>query len=896
MALLSSTGKVLYAGMNLKLAESLLSINSEYSACNIVHIICVNEIERILSEDNYTHFISELTVLEPIKARIKQKFPKMKTIYLNDDNYCALNSDIKKSLMGDLISAAVITLLDSISIPIYYKNKDDELIACNCYFATIFGLQPEQLKGQKTELLFPKGVASEMKQSTATVHIDQIELSNATLIKREYLRRQEIIEGSDLQICMLFDISEINAAKRAVEQERVMLRALTETSSDLIFFKDLESNFIGCNKQFEKFVGCSEADIIGKNDGQLFEAKQAIMCQTQDAQVMRENKVYAGDEYLTYNQGEKHFISMQKVPLIDKYGKVRGLIGIGRDITEKSIIKKQLKVANVVFENSRDAIVVTDSKGRIITVNSACSKISGYSKNELLNNNIYDFSQNDSYRLLFIHVERSLKISGKWQGHTSFTVKDGGLAHFWLDICVVKHHETGIENRVYSFTDLTQNKYNDEKIHYLSKHDSLTGLNNRIALFNHLERAITRANFKQLSLGILLVDISGLKVINERYGHNQGDRVIQEVAKCLKRTVFSKDMIARIEENQFVLVIEELNNEQVIASIAQKVAKQISDTLPTDELFANLKSAIGISIYPDDGIDFETILANAEAAMLRAKQDKSTPYHFYTNELTVHSAQQLELEKELKFALEQDQFELYYQPQYDLNRHDIIAVECLLRWNHPEQGVLLPDRFLILAEESGLLIELGLKMLRNAALQAVQWQNADINFGRMAIKLSKVELSQTSLIAEIQNILLDTGCHTSWLEFEIEADLFSCDLYAVQDNLLNISRLGIPLTVDGFGVDRSVLYSIGKLNIDKFKISSNVVQGAPDYLAGEAMIKSVFLLAKSLGIDVVGERIENAEQADFLHEQKIDSVQGNCQKSPMKASETTFYLRCHKRK
>ncbi|TEW55607.1 diguanylate cyclase [Psychromonas sp. RZ22] len=890
--------QVLYLGRNLKLAKALLAINPAINTFEITHIMCVNDLECIISEQEYHHFICELPVSSIMKLRIAKKFPQINCTYLTDQEPSSQNFAAPALEIEELISADVKAALDCISIPIFYKNEKGNVIACNTYFSQIFGLLPEDFIGQSLESLLPRGFTEATKKSTLTlknphlVNLLECEMRDVSGIKREFLVREEIIDGSELTIGMLFDVSEVNAIKQAVEKERVMLRATADISSDLIFFKDLNGAFIGCNKAFEAFVGCPEASIIGKKDEQLFEAKQAKMCQSQDALVLTSGEVYTGNEHLTYKNGRKHYIHMQKVPLKDKQGEIQGLIAIGRDITEKNMIQKQLNLANVVFENSRDGILVTDGMGAVITSNDACVEISGYSKKELLHKKISSFAFGCDYRRLFVEIERALIEEGKWQGNANFRSKNGDLGYFWLEIYEVKHRDTGVKNRVYSFTDLTQNKYNEEKIQYLSKHDSLTGLSNRIALFNHLETAIARANYKEIALGVLFVEINGFKAINERYGHNQGDLVIKCVAHRLKKSVSDTDTVARIGDDQFVLVIEELENEQVAALIAQKIAQRFSSPISIDGIEITLSPSIGISICPDDGMDLDAILNNAESAMLRSRKDKNSLYHFYTNELTIHSTQQIELENEFKLALEDEQFEPYYQPQYDLNKRQVVAVECSFRWNHPDQGVLLPDRFLMLAEQSGLLIDLGMKMFYKTAKQAVKWHSSGIHFGRVAISLSKLELSQLSLIGQLQEVLLETGCQANWLEFIIEESLFSSSIDTLQDNLFNISRLGISLTVDGFGADRSVLYSIGRLNIDKFKISKHFIQGVPGYLAGEAMIKSVFILANSLGIDVVGEGGNHSEAELSLNEYK--TVKNN--NEPMKACEATFYLRCNKRK
>jgi len=883
--------QVLYIGRNLKLAQSLLSINDNLGTFNLSHIKCVNKLESVLAENHYTHFICELPLAESTRTRISTQYPDLECVYLADANQ---NLDQQKCIpptRKELISSEVKAALDCLSIPIYYKDRENNILTCNTYFSQIFGLLPEDLIGQSAQDILPSHDNSNVKRTSLSmfnqeqVDIIECEMRDVTGIKREFLIREEFMEGDEFKIGMLFDVSEMNVTKRALDKERSMLKATADISTDLIFFKDLESKFIGCNKQFESFVGCPEAEIIGKKDDELFEINQAMLCQEQDALTISTGEVYSGDEYLTYKNGDKHYIFMQKVPLKDKEGNVQGLIAIGRDITEKSLIQKQLKVANVVFENSRDAIVVTDGAGVILTLNDACIKLSGYAKDRFIGKEIRSFAIGGDYQSLFKEIENGLKEYGQWQGNANFPKPEGGLGYFWLEIYIVKHQDTGIENRVYSFTDLTQNKYNEEKIHYLSKHDSLTGLNNRIALFNHLEGAIARANHKFISLGILFIEIKGEKSSGELYGHNQSDLIIKHIAKYLKQSVSDKDMIARIGVDQFVLVVEELENEQEVALIAQNIAMKFSEPTNIGTELVHFSAAIGISICPDDGMDLDTVLSNAESAMSRSKEDKSSSYHFYTNELTINSTHQIELENEMQFGLENDHFDIYYQPQYDLSKRQIVAVECSFRWHHPKQGTLLPTRFMILAEQSGLLVTLGIKMFEKAAKQAAAWHAVGINFGRIAFNLSKIELAQISLIGLIQEILLRTGCKANWFEFSVEEHLFSSDIPMVQENLLNLSRLGISFTVDGFGADRSVLYSIGRLNIDKFKISKHFIQGVPGYLAGEAMVQSVFVLAKALGIDVVGDDIEDLS---------FDGTQSSNQ--PMKASEATFYLRCHKRK
>lgn len=890
---------ILYVGQNLKLVSVMINSLISNESCQVNSLADSDELLIHLNEKKYQYLICEESISEAVTKQINRQYPELITHFLNQQKKFKLSI---APMLPVFSSEPLNVSLDDISIPIYYKNRQDEILACNRHFSTLFGITQAQTVAQKAEKIFPAELLKQIHCADEKLFNDhQVDLLECNFydtegIFHEIVIRKEAVNNGEVQIGMIFDISELNKTKRLLEKERIRLRATADISPDLIFFKDLESRFLGCNKQFEKFVGCSEKEILGKKDDQIFELGQALMCQEQDQEVMFNKESYLGEEYLTYNNGERHFIEMQKVPLLDKEGNVQGLIGIGRNITAHHLLQKRLKVANVVFENSKESFIVTDDFGKIISANKACYDITGFSETELLSLNINIFAFKQEGRKVTGAIDKSLIEDKSWQGNITYHVKNGDIYFAWLEVYVVEHKSEGICSHIYSFTDLNQSRSIEEKIQFLSKHDPITGLFNRIALFTRLEDTINRANHKETAAAVILIDINGFKAVNEQYGHNAGDRVLKEVALRLKSCVCEKDTLARFGDDEFVIIVDELLNEQDAASVALKISELFKQPFIIENIQANLSVTIGISLSPDDGDDVDSLLKNAEKAMLRGKTDKSAVYHFYTKELTRNSNLQVELEEELKEAMCKKQFELYYQPQYDLNKRKIVAVESLLRWNHPEQGVLLPSNFLSLAEESGLFIKLGLTVISDAAKQAVAWHKQRINFGRITINLSLVQLSQISFIADIQTILKESGCLSHWLEFEINEVIYSNDSMTVHENLHNISKLGIMLTVDDFGVNCPIMYLVESLNIAKFKISKHHTYGVPGVLVAEAMVKSVITLAHSLGIDVVGDGIDNAQQEAFLSNQHVDSGQGYLQVKPMKAAEATFYLRCNKRK
>lgn len=891
---------ILYVGNNIGLVEALLTTLSdrEGHVYKTTHLPSCNEIISLLSEKEYHYFITEKKVAPLVANEIQRLFPDLKTSYLNNSR--PINEKLLAPSEQALISNDVKKALNCISIPIYYKNKNSEIIVCNQSFANHLGLAQNEIIGRDISSLLPQTIQLELSKvdkkiyQDRKVHLFECELHDIHGQRKDIVFRKQLVDSTDIQVGVLFDVTDLNEARRGIEQERMMLRATADISPDLIFFKDLESRFIGCNKQFEKFIGQPEHKILGKTDEQFFAIEQAIMCQQQDKDVVANVEVYSGEEYLTYVDGERHFIEMRKVPLLDNKGRAQGLIGIGRDITARHRLQKRLKVANAVFENSQENIIVTDQTGKVISINRAACQLMGFGKVELLGKPIKELLTDGLSESLLKNIFAKVKKEGVWKGDITYCNKQGEIGFAWLDVFVVELEE-GVSNHIYSLTDLSQNKHIESKIQFLSKHDPLTGLSNRIALFTKLEDAIHRANFNESAMAVILIDINGFKLVNDQYGHNEGDKVLQEIACRLKRCVLEKDTVARFGDDEFVIIVDNLKSEHDAALVAQKVIQQFERHFNIGGIEALLSSTIGISLCPDDGVDVDMLLLSAEKAMQRAKLDKRSSYHFYTDQLTKQSSEQLQLEAELKTALLEDQFELYYQPQYDLNKKLIVGMESLLRWNHPKHGILLPDRFLSLAEESGLLIPIGLKMLEKAALQTVNWKKSNILFGRIAINFSVIQLEQISLIADIQTILKETGCHAKDIEFEVSEATFECHNYTVHENLSNIHKLGISLTISGFGADIPVFHFIEPLGIEKFKVAEGYIQHVPGRLVGQAMMKSVMLLASELGIDVVGEVVENEEQQTFLQLHQIPAGKAH-HPQPMKASEASFYLRCHKKK
>jgi diguanylate cyclase (GGDEF)-like protein/PAS domain S-box-containing protein len=578
----------------------------------------------------------------------------------------------------------------------------------------------------------------------------------------------------------------------------------------------------------------------------------------------------------------------------DKHGDVQGVISVGQNMTEQRKTQKRFEIADAVFENSKESLIVTDGDGRIMSVNDHACVVFGYRNDQLLAQEINLLASPTHDHNYYKSIEQILDADGSWQGDITYRTKRGDICHAWLEAYEVQHTRENRVERVYSYTDLTHFQVTDKKISFLSKQDPLTGLDNRISLFSRLEDRLTRANYQQSAVAVMLVDIDDFKAINDKHGHNGGNQVLKEVAKRLKNCLSGKETLGRFVKDQFIIIIDELVSELDAAKLARKIAEQFRRAFVIENVHKNLTASIGISLSPDDGIEVGLLFLNAERAMQRGKHDKSTVYNFYTPGLTLGLNKEFELEKELKQALLSGQLDLYYQPEYDLNKRQIVAIQALLRWHHPKRGILLPERFLSVAEGSHLLVPIGWEMIRKACLQAVAWEKAQIKFGRIAIALFKIQLSQISFIAELQTILKETGCSTRQLNFIVDKEILGDASTDILSNLNNANKMGITLTVRDFGMAADVIDLINRLGVANLKISDSQIENGLESLANNAQLKSANVFASSLGLNILSDAIDNAEHKAFSSSHRFDSGQEHfLHKKVMSVSEATFYLRCN---
>jgi diguanylate cyclase (GGDEF)-like protein len=434
-------------------------------------------------------------------------------------------------------------------------------------------------------------------------------------------------------------------------------------------------------------------------------------------------------------------------------------------------------------------------------------------------------------------------------------------------------------------------RHANEKLHHQALHDGLTKLPNRILLEDRLDQAISAAQRAQRMFAVMFIDLDRFKTINDSLGHHYGDKLLQAVSQRLTEALRSEDTVARIGGDEFIIMLNEIAEPQVAASVAQKLLESLAAPFVIEGQEQNISASIGISIYPNDGSDLRALMMHADGAMYHAKKTGRDNYQFYTPEMNTAAHARLELEKSLRRAIDHDELELHYQPKVDIDSNEIIAMEALVRWRHPKKGLISPAEFIPLAEEIGLIIPLGAWVLKTACLQNRKWQEAGLPTLRVAVNISAAQFKQKNLVEFVSQVLHDTELDPQYLELEVTESVIMQNAEEAALLLEKLHAQGIHISIDDFGTGYSSLSCLKRFPLNKLKIDRSFVRDINTDPDDAAIVNSVIALAHTLRLGVVAEGVETPEQLAFLKALGCDEYQGYYRSQPLPADEFERLLR-----
>jgi len=697
------------------------------------------------------------------------------------------------------------------------------------------------------------------------------------------------------------DVTDARRAAAELEGHLHFTRALLDAIPNPVYFKDREGRYAMFNRAFHEMFGRAD-DWLGKKPGDMLGPESARFHEAHDAPLL------AGPSSVTYErrmerpQAPRLELLYNKVTFVDRAGHVGGLIATVTDVTQYKEAERALEASEARFrvltESSIDLISVLDAEGRILYQSPALKHLLGFDPAATIGHDVSEYVHRDDLE----HVRATLKRIVE-SGHSS-EAAEFRLRHrdgMWRTFeslgtnCLGDPHIHGI---VFNSRDVTDRKVIQQRIQHLAYHDNLTGLPNRSLLQDRLAHSIARAERAGRKVGVLFIDLDNFKNINDTLGHDVGDELLRQVARRLSECVRLEDTIARQGGDEFIVLLDGLEDSRGASLVAQKILNALRKAFVLGGSDQHVSGSVGIAMFPEDGRDAQTLMKNADTAMFHGKTQGKNTYQFFTQQMNVAVKRRMTLESALRRAVMNHDFVLHYQPQIDLDTGEILAVEALVRWKTEDSGTVSPGDFIPLAEETGLINEIGEWVLREACRQAREWQNMGLPRRRMAVNLSARQFGDRGFLDMVTRSLAETGLDPACLELEITESQVMRQTEGMIMLLNKLSEMGVQLAIDDFGTGYSSLSYLKRLPIQKLKIDQSFVRDITVDPNDTAIVVAIINMAKSLDLDTIAEGVETAGQLALLRSKGCHVGQGYYFSAPVRAEvlypllkQNNLYLR-----
>lgn len=559
--------------------------------------------------------------------------------------------------------------------------------------------------------------------------------------------------------------------------------------------------------------------------------------------------------------------------------------------SELSATNARLKLLAAALEAAANSITVTDAKGNIVWTNPAFSALYGYSAEEVMGKNC-SLLRSDVQDARFYKEMWDVISSGRtWRGEIVNRRKDGALIPEEMTITPVESQPGTITHFIAIKQDISERKLAQQRVNYLAYYDALTGLPNRMLLREHLNTAVAAARRRGRGVALLFLDLDRFKIINDSLGHSFGDLLLRQVASRLKNEIRQEDTVARVGGDEFLILLNNVENFAEVEVIATRIVKSVMGEFVIQGRTVSVTCSLGISVFPEHGEDAEALIKNADMAMYSAKEQGSNTFCFFTDEMNMVLMERLNLENGLRSAIDKGELFLVYQPQINIANGSVIGMEALIRWQSQEWGLVMPDRFIRVAENSGLIVPIGEWVLRTACRQMKQWQDNGLLLAPIAVNVSAVQFRQEGFRELIKQVLDETGLDPQYLELELTESLLLSNEDVMFEVLNGLKSMGLKLAIDDFGTGYSSLSYLRQFPVTKLKIDRSFIREVELNLDDAAITAAIISMAKVLDLKVIAEGIENEAQLLFLMKHECDEGQGYFFSRPLNVQAVESFLR-----
>jgi diguanylate cyclase (GGDEF)-like protein/PAS domain S-box-containing protein len=646
---------------------------------------------------------------------------------------------------------------------------------------------------------------------------------------------------------------------------------LLDQSPALEFLKDETGRLVYYNKAFQNIFAPGGQSLLGKTESEWLPASTAARVRESDQRVLQTSTMLEVEETLPTSAGPRHWLVL-KFPLRQDGRSLLGSIAV--DISERRRRDATLRRMAAIMQSSHDAVISTTPAGIVTSWNPGATQMYGYTAADMEGQLISLLEPPQRHGEIEGILERIQAGESVVRYETVRIRKDGESVDVAVSASPI-YDDSGELTGVASIArDIGDRRRTQELIVFQAFHDPLTGLPNRALLMERLNLCLSKARHSGKLLAVLFLDLDLFKTINDGFGHTAGDAVFQEVARRLTLNVRDGDTVARVGGDEFVVLLPEIARPDDAATVARKLLDAIAQPFSSGGRRLDLTTSIGISIYPDDGQDGEALLRSADNAMSRAKERGRNNYQLSIRELTEEAIKRLTLQAGLRQAIERNELILHYQPVLSLTTGRIVEMEALVRWQHPEKGLIMPGAFIDVAEKAGMMVPLGDWVIGRAAHQLKSWQGHGFPDMRVAINLSPSQFHERNLVTTIERVLTDSALRPETFEIEITEGVAMEDAEVTVANLMALRELKVGVSIDDFGTGYSSLSYLKRFPVTTLKIDRSFVSDVVTNSADAGIVRAVVAMAHGLKLNVIAEGVETKEQFAYLRENGCDALQG----------------------
>ena len=793
------------------------------------------------------------------------------------------------------------TLLDTIPDLVWLKDPKGVYLSCNTSFLEFLDLSEVEIMGKTDYDLFEHHIADSYRKN------DKIVLNTGKPRTNEEdaiyadgrVEQLETIKapayGPDGALVGVLGIGRnISARKQAEDRLRESEQRFTATFDQAavgIARVGPDGQWLDVNKKLCEIVGYSREELLAKTfqditypedlDGDLALVEQTL-AGTRDA--------YAIDKRYIQRSGDLIWIRLTVSLVRNVSGAPLYFISVIEDINERKKANEKLREAAAVFSSTGEGVTITNRNGTILDVNDAFVRITGYSREEAVGENPRLLKSGRHDDKFYNDMWKQLLNTGHWHGEIWNRTKSGTVYPEILTISKVENENGEAEGYVGVFADISSLKETEARLDHMAHHDPLTDLPNRMLFRDRLTHSLAGAKRNGSKIAVIFLDLDHFKNINDTLGHSIGDVLLIQIARRMKILVRAGDTIGRISGDEFCLLFEDLTSVADAVPLVDKLLSVFFDSFAVNGQSLRMTASIGVAIYPDNSQDPDALLSFADAAMYEAKEAGRNTYRFYTKTLTEQALEYGFIQSAMREALEQSQFFLVYQPQMNLATKTLVGLEVLLRWQHPERGLIPPSEFIPVAEQSGMIRDLGAWILRSACAQGRAWMDEGLHFGRIFVNVAGPQIHDVGFVELVRDCLAETGLPAERLGLEVTESFVMRASGHAADVLLKVRGIGVELAIDDFGTGYSSLSYLKTLPIDKLKIDQSFVRDIPSDPDDMAIAEAVIAMGQALNMKVIAEGVEDEVQAEFLRSKGCEEAQGYLYARPLAPNELNDWM------